>query len=176
MRPQAIKPHALKSLALAVGVAAALPALALTQGNGDLGQRFVSGGVTSDEVAMIKSEKSQFPLSILTVAQGTGAYLADVHVRITDAHSQQVLDTTMDGPYLLVDLPAGRYQVEATLGSTVRTTTIALRGNDHRQTAFYFDTHDQVETPTTATHEASDQADQATGVVSEGEFTTTSTQ
>lgn len=163
MRSQAIKPHALKSLALALGVAAALPALALTEGHGDRG-RFVSGGVTSDEIAMINSEKSQYPLSILTVAQGSGAYLADVHVRITDAQSQQVLETTMDGPYLLVDLPAGRYQVEATLGSTVRTTTIVLRGNDHRQTAFYFDTHDQVEAPTAASHQASDQADQATGV------------
>jgi hypothetical protein len=175
MKPQAIKPRALKSLALALGVAAALPALALTQGNGDLGRPFVSGGVTSDEIAMINSQKSQFSLSILTVAQGSGAYLADVHVRITDDHSQQVLNTTMDGPYLLVDLPAGRYQVEATLGSTVRTTTVALRGNEHRQTAFQFDTHDQVETPTAASHEASDQADQATGVSESGQ-TTESTQ
>jgi hypothetical protein len=155
----------MKRLILAVAAAASFPAIALVRGTNDQGREFVSGGVTPDEVATIAGEKSRYPLSILTAAQGSGAYLSDVHVRITDGRSQPVLDTVMDGPWLLVDLPPGRYLVEASTDEAdAKRSTIALRAGEHRQAAFYFDTHDDVEAPSAASDQASDDADRATGV------------
>ena len=56
--------------------------------------------------------------------------------------SVRALGTT---PGLLVDLPAGRYQIEAVLGAKVHTNSVTVGGGGSRQTAFYFDTHDEVE-------------------------------
>ncbi len=121
------------------------PAAAMDRGTTESGRPYISGGVDAEEIATLNSVKSQYALSILTAAKGSGAYLADVHVRITDAQAREVLNAVMDGPFLLVDLPAGRYQVEAVLGDKVHKNSVTVGAGGSRQTAFYFDTHDEVE-------------------------------
>jgi hypothetical protein len=137
----------LTSIGLLVGLACVLQTAGATiQGTNELGRPFVSGGASTEELDALNAERNQFSLSVLTAAKGTGAYLADVHVHITDAQSRPVLDTVMDGPLLLVDLPAGRYHVEADLNGTVKKDTVDFRPGARRDAIFYFDTHDQVET------------------------------
>jgi hypothetical protein len=121
------------------------PAGAMVRGTTELGGPFVTGGVGAEEADTLTREKNQYAFAILTAAKGSGAFLADVHVRIVDEQSRLVLDTVMDGPWLLVDLPAGRYQVEAVLDSRVQKSVVTIRAGDHRQAAFYFDTHDEVQ-------------------------------
>jgi len=121
------------------------PVGAMVRGTTDLGRSYLSGGVGAEEMGTLNNERGQYALSILTASKGSGAYLADVRIRITDQQSRQVLDTVMDGPWLLVDLPAGRYLVEAVHGEVLKKIAVALGAGDHRQTVFYFDTHDQVE-------------------------------
>jgi len=121
------------------------PAWTMVRGTTELGQPFVTGGVGADEIDTLNREKAQYALAILTAAKGSGAFLADVHIRITDAKSKQVLDSVMDGPWLLVDLPAGRYLVEAVLNSRVQKSVVTLGAGDHRQTAFYFDVPGEVQ-------------------------------
>jgi hypothetical protein len=136
----------MKRIALMLALACSLqPAGAMVRGTTELGRPFVSGGVGAEEVATLSSEKRQYALAILTAAKGSGAFLADVRVRITDEQSKQVLDVVMDGPWLLVDVPAGRYQVEAVQNSRTQKNVVTVGTGDHRQTVFYFDTHDDVE-------------------------------
>ena len=136
----------MKQLALCLFLATLLPAAsALTRGTTQMGQAFVSGGITPDEIDVIKDEKKQYSLAILTVARGSGAYLADVHVTIVDGQQQSVLDVVMDGPWLLVNLPAGRYKVSAVLDSAKQEQTLSVGAQDHRQLNFTFETHDEVE-------------------------------
>lgn len=130
----------MKSILLMAALAVAMaPALALERGTTDLGQAFVSGGVGAAERGTLDLERSGYDLEVLTAAGRSGNYLADVHIRITDSQSKQVLDTLMDGPWLLIDLPAGRYQVEAVRGNRVQRHFVALLAGAHRQTVFYFD-------------------------------------
>ena len=131
----------------AVSFALMAPAGALTRGTTEAGQAFVSGGITPDEVDTLKDERKQYSVALLTVAKGSGAYLADVHVTITDAKGVAVLDTVMDGPWLLVNLPAGRYKLVAVEGSGTQTRQIAVSATDHQQITMTFDTNDQVEKP-----------------------------
>lgn len=136
----------MKQLALCLLLATLLPAAsALTRGTTQMGQAFVSGGITPDEIDVIKDERKQYSLAVLTVARGSGAYLADVHVTIVDDHQRPVLDVVMDGPYLLVNLPAGRYKISAMLDSAKQDRTLAVGAQDHRQLDFTFETHDEVE-------------------------------
>jgi hypothetical protein len=115
------------------------PAGALERGMTELGQPFVSGGVGATEQDTLNQERTGYDLTILTAARDSGNYLADVHIRITDSQSKQVLDTTMDGPWLFVELPAGRYQVEATRNNRVQTHSVTFLASGHSQTVFYFD-------------------------------------
>lgn len=50
----------------------------------------------------------------LVFAAGDGGYLSDVATRISDARGSVVLDVKGCGPWLLVELPKGRYSVAAT--------------------------------------------------------------
>lgn len=50
----------------------------------------------------------------LVFAANDGGYLSQVATRIVDSQGRTVLDVRDCGPWLLVDLPAGRYEVTAT--------------------------------------------------------------
>jgi len=97
-------------LAFRVALAATMP----VQTAGDI--RYVSGGIGSDEVAAIKEQAGEFSL-VLEFAERAGKrerYIADVNVDISGARGAPVLNVRTDGPFLLVDLPAGSYKVSAT--------------------------------------------------------------
>jgi hypothetical protein len=74
---------------------------------------FVSGGVGGDEQAAMQAMQSDYNLSLLFSVQGTGEYLSDVKVSITDAHGNVFLETVADGPKLFANLKSGRYLITA---------------------------------------------------------------
>ncbi len=77
---------------------------------------YLSGGIGSDQSSAIKSVMNKYPLVLEFVGNThTGNdYLADVPVRISDSHGQNLLKTQSDGPFMLVSLPHGRYNLTAT--------------------------------------------------------------
>lgn len=82
----------------------------------DNGTKYLCGGVGATESVAMKRAALDYDLA-LTFAVSTGAYLADVDVKITDAQGGTVLQTRCDGPMLLVDVPkSGTYRVEAETG------------------------------------------------------------
>lgn len=122
--------------ALALGVATAHGAL--TEGRTADGHRYVTGGIGTEEVEALRQEASSFSLQLITAAR-TGAYLASTKVRIIGPGNNAVLDTTMDAPWLLVDLPAGRYTVQATHDGKTIEHRVALGGARPRQVVLHFD-------------------------------------
>lgn len=91
------------------------------------GVAYLCGGIGSDEAASMKQVASQYDL-MLTFAASTGAYLADVNVDIADARGQAVLQTTCDGPIMLVSLHKnGTYRIRANAGGHVMTRTARVQ-------------------------------------------------
>lgn len=77
---------------------------------------YLSGGIGEDEAAAMQEAAREYPLEIVLVAKaesGRRAYSADNEVLILDAHGNTVLDTSSDGPYMLIGLQPGRYTVVA---------------------------------------------------------------
>jgi hypothetical protein len=76
---------------------------------------YVSGGVGDDEAAAMARAKSKYSLSLEFVqrAKPRAEYKANVEVTVTNKSGNVVLDTVADGPYLLADLPSGKYTVSA---------------------------------------------------------------
>ena len=73
---------------------------------------YISGGITGDERDTMKPLARDYNLK-MDFALTVGDYLSDVKVRIRDGKGQVVLDMEVDGPWLYVQLPAGKYKVSA---------------------------------------------------------------
>lgn len=109
------------------------------------GIAYVSGGFGQSEQASLLADKGRYSLWVTTAASGSGAYLSNAEVQVVDLKTRQtVLTHTMQGPWLFVALPQGRYAVEARyrasgedrVQTARRTTTIGA--NSHRQLILYF--------------------------------------
>ena len=138
---------------IAMAFTLALPhASALDRGASAGGFAYVSGGATYEELTALRADRQAYSFWLTTAALHSGAHLADVKVRITEAGSGKLaLDYTMDGPWLFVALPAGRYDVEATYpkgrGGRPETQkfTTTVNASQHHQQTLYFNTGDKVE-------------------------------
>jgi hypothetical protein len=128
-------------LALCGAVVAAWPgaaALAESSGSTAQGHRFVTGGIAEGERAMLSEHHPSSGLWVVTAAEGTGAYLAGVDVAIKDSEGNRVLDTRLDGPWLLVDLDPGRYTVTADFGGQKETRQATVGQQGLHRSYFYF--------------------------------------
>jgi hypothetical protein len=99
------------------------------------GFTYLCGGVGQEEAAQMKQAARDYDL-MLTFATRSGAYLADVNVDIKDARGQAELQTTCDGPIMLVDVPrSGTYQIHAKAGDYTLNKTARLQAKGQRHAA-----------------------------------------
>lgn len=109
----------------------------------------ISGGVGETERNSLLGNQERYSFWLTVAAKSTGAYLSDVHVRISDAVSRTpVLECRMDGPWLFANLPTGRYEVQARYREVegrpeqILKKTTTIRQGEHRQLVLYFDIPD----------------------------------
>ena len=114
-------------------------AQAMQEGATAAGLRYVSGGVSDSEQASLHAQRKRFSLWVITAAKKSGAYLSDVRVKVTDSQQHVVFDAPLDGPWLLIDLPLGRYSMEARLNGATQQRVTTIHPGDHHQAFFYFD-------------------------------------
>ena len=90
---------------------------------------YVSGGVGLESQGQLSSMSRDFNLK-LVFALNSGAYLSGVEIAIVDSKGKAVVDTTSDGPWFMVKLPAGSYRVVATVAgkSEKRQVAVAATG------------------------------------------------
>ncbi|HZZ10463.1 MAG TPA: carboxypeptidase regulatory-like domain-containing protein [Paraburkholderia sp.] len=100
---------------------------------------FVSGGVGLDESKALQHAQSQWPLSLRFTGPGSD-FLADVHVRVVDAHNGEVLSTSSRGPYMLVKLRPGRYTVHAQYKDRDQSKAVTIPAKGTAKAAFYWNT------------------------------------
>lgn len=115
-----------------------LGAQQLAEGRTAQNLRFIAGGIGLDESEQIKALANEFSLTVV-VAATSGAYLADTQVSIRDAQGQSVLDTHLASPYLLVELAAGRYDVEAVHKGIRQQRRVMVGNNLRARVVFAFD-------------------------------------
>jgi hypothetical protein len=81
---------------------------------------------------------------VRTAARGSGAWLTDVHLTIRDADDHKVFDRQMDGPFLLIDLPPGRYDVVGVHDGEVTRQAVTIPEHGHRESMLYFPVEGEV--------------------------------
>ncbi len=134
-----ITPKSLFAVAAAALALAATGAVALTRGATDQGWPFISGGIGQGEIASLDAERSRYSLKVVTAARVTGAFLAEVSVRVKNAEGRAVFERKLDGPVLLIDLPLGRFTVEASFRGEQHEKVTTIHAGDRHEMFFYFD-------------------------------------
>ncbi|MDP2397137.1 MAG: carboxypeptidase regulatory-like domain-containing protein [Burkholderiales bacterium] len=127
--PTCARHQAARCLAIAVLYGATLftPAFAadspiVRSGNGI---PYVSGGVGEESMAQLDAHAGKYNLK-LVFALKSGNYLSGVEVNIMDGAGKKLLAVTTEGPWLLVNLPKGRYRVVATLSETTVSRNVVI--------------------------------------------------
>ena len=80
----------------------------------------------------MRNEADHYNVWLIFAERESGHYVADLKVRIVDARGDAVVDTVVDGPWLLAQLPPGRYRVQVanvpdqplSVGAAGRTKTV----------------------------------------------------
>jgi hypothetical protein len=87
----------------------------------------------ANEAAQMKRLAGRYQL-MLTFAERSGAYLADVAVQVADQRGQTLLDTSCDAPIMLLNFPKdGRYQITAEFDGQRRRAMVTV-GRRHGRT------------------------------------------
>lgn len=89
--------------------------------------RVATGGVGDEERAALERDAA-YNVKLVAVAQ-TGQYLADVDVKIFDATGAPVVATRTDGPWLMAELPPGRYRLVATYRGASQMRDLSVTGS-----------------------------------------------
>lgn len=103
----------------------AVPAMPAMRGEG--AARYVCGGIGSDESTAFRASMKDHPLALL-FARADGAYEADVAVSIQDDKNTTALAFRASGPVCLIDLPAGKYVVNADAGRASKKQSVTVGG------------------------------------------------
>lgn len=91
-----------------------------------------NGGISQEERATAPNRGTRLVFFVRA-----GNFLADVKVVVTNAAGVEVVNTTAEGPWLILDLPDGRYQVSATISSG-ETQSIAIEVAGNKEFGFMF--------------------------------------
>lgn len=95
---------------------------------------YMCGGIGSDQADAFRSARPSYPLS-LNFGQKQGnkvAFVADVQVVIRDAQDQTVLNISSEGPFCLLDIDAGHYQVFATYEGQTQHQSVEVTSQGHQ--------------------------------------------
>jgi hypothetical protein len=139
-----------RQLRISIAAAATLLSLALSanaeeRGKTADGMDYATGGVTVADLTEMAQERSRYDLWVTAAAKGSGAFLSDVQLKITDAKNEVVLDTLMVGPWLFVDLEPGHYTIDARFKDQSLQRKVSVgRGQQQQQAILYFDSDAQV--------------------------------
>ena len=88
---------------------------------------YLNGGAGDEEVQFIKQSMKDYSLALAFARQASprAEYVAEVTVTVKDAKGQTVFDLPSSGPYLLLKLPAGSYEVTATYQGKAQTRRVS---------------------------------------------------
>jgi hypothetical protein len=100
--------------------------------------RWISGGVSQEERLDMLMLLPDYNLRVLTAAEKSGEYLADAQVVVRDATGGVVLETVLDGPFFLANLPPGKYELRATYAGKSHLRSVTIPASGRREVFLYW--------------------------------------
>jgi hypothetical protein len=104
------------------------------------GISYISGGVGEEESQAILAEAKQWPL-LLELSQlenGRGIWIFGAKIKILNINNQLAFDAQADGPYILINLPVGQYQIEATYQGVIQRKAVNIQASAPQKLAIFW--------------------------------------
>jgi hypothetical protein len=92
-----------------------------------------NGGITSEERATAPTTGTKLVFFI-----ESGSFLSDVKVRVKDMQGKVLVDTLSEGPWLILNLPAGQYSVRAEVDGSAQGGVITIEEGVSREFGYMF--------------------------------------
>ena len=103
------------------------------------GVEYMSGGISSDEAALMENVAPQWPATFEFAIKdkNRSEFAADVAITVRDASGRAVLThVTAEGPFMVARLEPGHYEVEATLAGQTLKQAVDVRPDAPTRTLF----------------------------------------
>ena len=104
------------------------------------GISYISGGVGEEESQAILTESKQCPL-LLELSQlenGRGVWIFGAKIKVLNTKNQVIFDAQADGPYMLINLTAGQYQIEASYQGSIQKKSVLIQGSGPQKLAIFW--------------------------------------
>lgn len=111
------------------GTAAAQGMAGERTGTSPTGIRWLTTGVGAEH----RMAHPDYSVKVVFAERGSGAYVADVGVRVYNADGEMVMQQTSEGPWFYLDLAPGTYTIRATRNTGDATATrVTVEGGSQR--------------------------------------------
>lgn len=123
---------------LLVAVGFALAQIPPTQHSG--GISYISGGVGEEETTAILAEAKQWPvlLELSQIENGRGVWIFGANIKVVDAKKQVLFNAQADGPYMLINLEAGDYIIEASYQGIEQKRALSVKVNSTQKISLFW--------------------------------------
>jgi hypothetical protein len=126
--------------ALVLAAMSSAPALAGSGAGGVRGGEVdhLNGGIGSEQADLMRTMAADNAVQMTFAErnQGNDEFVADVHVRVADAHGRTLVDLPAQGPIFLLQVPPGAYTVEAEHQGVVKTQRFDVAAGRHDRLGF----------------------------------------
>ena len=105
-----------------------------------LGISYITGGVGEEESTAILAEAKQWPL-LLELSQlenGRGVWIFGSQIKIANTKGAAIFDAKADGPYMLVNLEAGDYVIQASYQGVEQKRAISIKAGQPQKISIFW--------------------------------------
>ena len=101
---------------------------------------YVTGGIGRSEAESMREAANDYALEIVFVQKlkQQEEFISDVKVQIQDTQKNTVLDVVTEGPFLLVNLPNGKYVITAEFNSDTKQQKVNVGARKHQKVVFWW--------------------------------------
>jgi len=104
------------------------------------GVSYITGGVGEEESSAILAEAKQWPL-LLELSQlenGRGIWIFGSQIKILNASNAVVFDAKADGPYMLINMTAGDYVIQAAYQGVEQKKAISIKTGQTQKISIFW--------------------------------------
>lgn len=104
------------------------------------GISYITGGVGEEESLAIVAEAKQWPLflELSQLENGRGVWIFGADIKILNSKQQVVFEAQAEGPYMLINLDAGDYSIEASYQGVVQKRAISVKANTPQKVSIFW--------------------------------------
>ncbi|MBA5603963.1 carboxypeptidase regulatory-like domain-containing protein [Duganella sp. FT3S] len=99
---------------------------------------FLNGGVGEDQQQEMLAARKDYNLLLTFATRGSGEYVSDVHLTVTDHEGKAVLQLNGAGPLVYARVAPGNYKVEAVARGVTQTQAATVAKQGARDLYFYW--------------------------------------